>query len=30
MTSIVRVNRNDQSLLYRTLDRGAQVTSHGP
>jgi 2-keto-3-deoxy-L-rhamnonate aldolase RhmA len=24
MTSIVRVNRNDQNLIYRTLDRGAQ------
>ena len=24
MTSIVRVNRNDQALIYRTLDRGAQ------
>jgi 2-keto-3-deoxy-L-rhamnonate aldolase RhmA len=24
MTSIVRVNRNEQSLIYRTLDRGAQ------
>ncbi len=24
MTSIVRVNRNDQGLIYRTLDRGAQ------
>lgn len=24
MTSVVRVNRNDQSLIYRTLDRGAQ------
>ena len=24
MTSIVRVNRNDQTLIYRTLDRGAQ------
>ena len=23
-TSVVRVNRNDQSLIYRTLDRGAQ------
>ena len=25
MTSIVRVNRNQQSLIYRTLDRGAQA-----
>ena len=25
MTSIVRVNRNDQALIYRTLDRGAQA-----
>ena len=24
MTSVVRVNRNDQGLIYRTLDRGAQ------
>jgi 4-hydroxy-2-oxoheptanedioate aldolase len=24
MTSVVRINRNDQSLIYRTLDRGAQ------
>ena len=24
MTSLVRVNRNDQALIYRTLDRGAQ------
>ena len=24
MTSIVRINRNDQSIIYRTLDRGAQ------
>ena len=24
MTSIVRVNRNDQTLIYRVLDRGAQ------
>ena len=24
MTSLVRVNRNDQTLIYRTLDRGAQ------
>lgn len=24
MTSVVRVNKNDQSLIYRTLDRGAQ------
>ena len=24
MTSIVRVNRNDQGLIYRTFDRGAQ------
>ena len=24
MTSVVRVNRNDQGLVYRTLDRGAQ------
>ena len=24
MTSIVRVNKNDQGLIYRTLDRGAQ------
>jgi 4-hydroxy-2-oxoheptanedioate aldolase len=24
MTSIVRLNRNDQGLIYRTLDRGAQ------
>ena len=25
MTSVVRVNRNDQALIYRTLDRGAQA-----
>ncbi len=25
MTSIVRVNRNDQGLIYRTFDRGAQA-----
>ena len=25
MTSLVRVNRNEQSLIYRTLDRGAQA-----
>ena len=25
MTSVVRVNRNDQSLIYRTFDRGAQA-----
>ena len=25
MTSLVRVNRNDQALIYRTLDRGAQA-----
>ncbi len=25
MTSLVRVNRNDQSLIYRTFDRGAQA-----
>ena len=25
MTSIVRVNRNDQALIYRTFDRGAQA-----
>ena len=25
MTSVVRVNRNDQGLIYRTLDRGAQA-----
>ena len=25
MTSLVRVNRNDQGLIYRTLDRGAQA-----
>ena len=25
MTSVVRVNRNDQALVYRTLDRGAQA-----
>ena len=24
MTSIVRINRNDQALIYRTFDRGAQ------
>ncbi len=24
MTSVVRINRNDQGLIYRTLDRGAQ------
>ena len=24
LTSLVRVNRNDQALIYRTLDRGAQ------
>ena len=24
MTSVVRINRNDQNLIYRTLDRGAQ------
>ena len=24
MTSVVRVNRNDRGLIYRTLDRGAQ------
>ena len=24
MTSVVRVNKNDQGLIYRTLDRGAQ------
>ena len=24
LTSVVRVNRNDQALVYRTLDRGAQ------
>ena len=24
MTSVVRLNRNDQALIYRTLDRGAQ------
>ncbi len=24
MTSVARINRNDQSLIYRTLDRGAQ------
>jgi 4-hydroxy-2-oxoheptanedioate aldolase len=24
MTSVVRVNRNDQNLIYRTFDRGAQ------
>ena len=24
MTSVARVNRNDQALIYRTLDRGAQ------
>ena len=24
ITSVVRVNRNDQNLIYRTLDRGAQ------
>lgn len=25
MTSVVRVNKNDQGLIYRTLDRGAQA-----
>lgn len=25
MTSVARVNRNDQALIYRTLDRGAQA-----
>ena len=25
MTSVVRVNHNEQGLLYRTLDRGAQA-----
>ena len=25
MTSVVRINRNDQALIYRTLDRGAQA-----
>ena len=25
MTSVVRVNQNDQALIYRTLDRGAQA-----
>ena len=25
MTSVVRVNKNDQALIYRTLDRGAQA-----
>ncbi len=25
MTSVVRINRNDQGLIYRTLDRGAQA-----
>ena len=25
MTSVVRVNRNEQGLIYRTLDRGAQA-----
>lgn len=25
MTSVTRVNKNDQSLIYRTLDRGAQA-----
>ena len=25
MTSIIRVNKNDQALIYRTLDRGAQA-----
>ncbi len=25
MTSVVRVNQNDQGLIYRTLDRGAQA-----
>jgi 4-hydroxy-2-oxoheptanedioate aldolase len=25
MTSVVRVNRNDQNLIYRTFDRGAQA-----
>ena len=24
MTSVVRINQNDQGLIYRTLDRGAQ------
>ena len=24
LTSVVRINRNDQGLIYRTLDRGAQ------
>ena len=24
ITSVVRINRNDQNLIYRTLDRGAQ------
>ena len=24
MTSVVRINKNDQGLIYRTLDRGAQ------
>jgi 4-hydroxy-2-oxoheptanedioate aldolase len=24
MTSVVRINANDQGLIYRTLDRGAQ------
>ena len=25
MTSVTRINRNDQALIYRTLDRGAQA-----
>jgi 4-hydroxy-2-oxoheptanedioate aldolase len=25
MTSVARINKNDQSLIYRTLDRGAQA-----
>ena len=25
MTSVTRINRNDQGLIYRTLDRGAQA-----
>ena len=25
MTSVVRVNQNEQALIYRTLDRGAQA-----
>ena len=25
MTSVVRINKNDQGLIYRTLDRGAQA-----